>query len=115
MKVINTLNFKAEKVKHKFFTMPSETVPDQTMSIREIMERYAKGLPVGDGYTEIYDEDPETQLGINIKSLDLVDIQELKGHAKDRIQEIRNTTKEQAAKALQQTQSTEQENSTNNP
>lgn len=38
---------------------PSLTIPDQCMTIPEILERYARGLPIG-GQTEGYfEEDPE--------------------------------------------------------
>lgn len=48
------------------------------MSLRTIIERYAKGLPAMGNVSEpLYDED-DNQLGINIKALDLVDLQELK-------------------------------------
>ncbi|QCQ85115.1 hypothetical protein [Blackfly microvirus SF02] len=41
--------------------LPSKTVPDQSMSIGEIMHRYASGLPVGGTRVPMYeeDEDPE--------------------------------------------------------
>jgi len=35
--------------KHEVNTQPSKTVPDQTMSVRTIMDRYAKGLPIAGG------------------------------------------------------------------
>lgn len=54
---------------------PSLTVPDQTMSIREILERYARGLSVTDGRVPIYlgeDEMPD------LSKLDLVELHEMK-------------------------------------
>ena len=75
-KVINMLNY--EQPRGKVFTQPSMTVPDQTMTLRQIMDRYASGLPVGGIKEALWDEDPENSLGINPKSLDLVDLQELK-------------------------------------
>lgn len=62
--------------KGQTFTMISETVPDQSLTIREIMNRYAKGLPLGghDLNEAIYDEESE---GVNPNTLDLVDIQEI--------------------------------------
>jgi hypothetical protein len=62
----------------KVFTQPSLTVPDQTMSMRTMIERYAKGLPIGEGKEEIWDDDIDQTMGINPRTLDLVDIQELK-------------------------------------
>lgn len=53
---------------------PSMTIPDQTMSIREILSRYAQGLPVG-VKTPIYDGE-ENDLP-DPMTLDLVDRAEL--------------------------------------
>lgn len=62
----------------KKFTQPSLTVPDQTMSMRTMIERYAKGLPIADAKEEIWDDDIDQTMGINPRSLDLVDLQELR-------------------------------------
>lgn len=37
-------------------TMPSMTVPDQSMSIQEILRRFASGLPVGGAKVAFYDD-----------------------------------------------------------
>jgi len=53
---------------------PSLTVPDQTMSIKEILDRYARGLPM-EGKVPIYEgEDGD---GIDPRRLDLSERQEL--------------------------------------
>ncbi len=54
----------------------SQTIPDEAMSIRTIMERHAKGLPIAGEKEAIYDEE-ENSIGLNPKTLDLVDLQEL--------------------------------------
>lgn len=87
MKVFNALNAHEREKKHRVFTQPSQTVPDQTMSIKEILERYAKGLPIGGGLDPIYEEE-ETN-GINPRTLDLVDIQEIKAYNKKNIEELK--------------------------
>jgi hypothetical protein len=76
MKVFNSLNASQREKNYRVFNQPSQTIPDQTMSIKEILERYAKGLPIGGGLEPIYEE--EDTLGINPKTLDLVDIQMIK-------------------------------------
>ena len=66
MKIRNSLNYIQER--GKVFTEPSQTVPDQTMSIRTILDRYAKGLPTTgmkipiyeDGDIDNYIPDPKT-------------------------------------------------------
>jgi len=63
--------------KGEFNDMPSLTVPDQTMSIRTILDRYAQGLPIqGQQPNPFYDTD-EISEGIDIRKMDLVDMQQL--------------------------------------
>lgn len=58
------------------FTQPSMTVPDQSMSMKEILARYATGAPIkGEAREPIYlGEDGE---GIDLKKLDLADREEV--------------------------------------
>ncbi|QCS36951.1 hypothetical protein [Tortoise microvirus 32] len=55
-------------------TQPSQTIPDQTMSVREIMDRYARGLPISAGKVPIYDGDEDLP---DFKKMDLSEQQEL--------------------------------------
>ncbi|WNK13144.1 MAG: hypothetical protein [Microvirus sp.] len=73
----------------------SNTVPDMTMSMRTIMERYAMGLPIagndsGSFEVDDLDIDPdETFLqGRDPRSLDLTEIAELKHYTKQKIKQI---------------------------
>ena len=65
---------------------PSETVPDQTMTMREILTRYAKGLPIDGAKTPLWEDgegfakDPET--------LDLAEREELAAQAREELQQI---------------------------
>lgn len=79
--------------KGEFFTEPSLTVPDMTMSMRTIMERYAKGLPIDNQKTPIYDID-EMSEGVDLRKLDLVDIQEMT----EKHKEVLNAHKEETEK-----------------
>ena len=82
------------------FTMPSQTVPDQTMSMKTILERYAKGLPVADGKEPIWDEDPENSAGINPRTLDLVDLQEMGLKNAERIKNLTHKKSIEDAEAM---------------
>lgn len=58
----------------------SKVVPDQTLSTREILRRYSKGLPIsGSRNAPVYDDDdPELpRMGRDIRSLDLTELDEL--------------------------------------
>lgn len=57
--------------------MPSLTVPDQTMSIRTILEKYARGESFNQK-VPIYSEDDGENMGIDIRRLDISEIAELK-------------------------------------
>ena len=70
-------NFKHDEIAGEKNFPASQTIPDQSMSMRTILEKHSRGLPVSGSHEGIYDEDVENTLGVNPKTLDLVDIQEL--------------------------------------
>jgi len=90
MKVKNSLNANEFPKKYKTFTLPSLTVPDQTMSIRTILERYSRGLPVG-GRTDLY-YDEEDDLP-DPRTLDLSERYELAEQFKNEINEVKSRKK----------------------
>lgn len=73
MKVVNQFNFK--KTPGKPLRGKSLTVPDDTMTISEIMLRFARGMPLGGRADVYYDEDNEFD---TLKDYDLTEIQEMK-------------------------------------
>lgn len=77
---------------------PSMTIPDETMSIREILHRHVRGLPIDgkDPKTAIWDEDSN---GINPKTLDLTEIQEYKENAQKSYEKL--VRKQRKTKAIQ--------------
>lgn len=46
--------------KYEVNYQPSKTVPDQSLSVQEILRRYARGLPLSDVKTPIYEGDEQT-------------------------------------------------------
>jgi len=79
MKVKNSLNANDFEKNYKIFTLPSLTVPDQTMSIRTILERYSRGLPIGGRTDEYYDEEDTMP---DYRTLDLSEIADLQHEVK---------------------------------
>lgn len=77
------------------FTQPSKTIPDQTMSIPELIRRYAQGLPLGAPKVPMYEEDPEQDLlgGVNWNTLDLSEKQNFIKSAQNEIKDIAKRTK----------------------
>lgn len=103
--------------------MPSKTVPDQTMSVREILERHARGLPTGGQkipvYTETEDSDGSEALP-NLKYMDLAEREEIidryreeKEQIEERIKKAKehakakSKQKQESANASQQNQNTD--------
>lgn len=72
----------------KKFTQPSQTVPDQTMSLKELLNRYAKGQPFENTKEPLfYGDDGE---GINPATLDLSEREYYTEQAKRELKEIQD-------------------------
>lgn len=56
---------------------PSKTVPDQTMSLRELIRRYASGLPINGQKVPLYEENPDFDNLPDPRTLDLAEREEL--------------------------------------
>lgn len=78
---------------HQVFTQPSQTIPDETMTIDQIVRRFTKGLPL-EGKQAVYlgeDEIPD------IKRMDLTEIDEYKQMLAEDIKHTANELKKQDA------------------
>lgn len=53
----NQFNYLEHLTEGEVNNSPSMTIPDQTLSIREILVRYSRGLPIPNTKTPIYEED----------------------------------------------------------
>jgi hypothetical protein len=71
LKINHHHEFRDKPIEGEKFTQPSLTVPDQTMSIPELIRRYAQGLPLGAPKVPIYEGTDDPMQGINFKKLDL--------------------------------------------
>lgn len=83
MKIKNMLNATDFPYLGEVNNEPSMTIPDQTMSIRTILERHSRGLPVGGSMDVYYDEDDTMP---DYRTLDLSEIADLKQEVKDTIE-----------------------------
>lgn len=87
MKIKTSTNSKEFINNYEVNTKPSLTIPDQTMSIRTILERHSRGLPV-DGYkVPIWDEENDLP---DIRTLDLSEREQLKEQYQKELYSIRN-------------------------
>ena len=90
MKIRNIFNALEFNDNEKDFS-PSLTVPDQALSVRQILERYANGLPLGGTNEPIWEgEDGD---GIDPRRLDLAERQELEIAARQELAEIEERLK----------------------
>jgi hypothetical protein len=70
------------------FTMKSRVVPDMSLTPKELLQRYAKGLPLGgyDPNAAMWDDEND---GVDIRKLDLVDIQLLQENNLEKLEELK--------------------------
>lgn len=106
---------KSNKTKGEINNLPSKTIPDQTLSIPELIKRYAQGLPLNAPAIGHYDENPEEDLlnGRNWNTLDISEKANFIKAAKEEYVEINNRVnkkKSDSQKVNQITQKSEEIN-----
>lgn len=95
-KVIRTpLNFKLSQAEIEFNNLPSETIPDQSLSCREILERFSQGRSVPINKKLTYTGD---SILPDVDKLDLVDVDSFAENAKNTITESKSKLNEASKK-----------------
>jgi len=94
-KITNAMTYEG-RTDHEINNQPSETIPDQSMNMQTILQKYASGQPLGgregayqEGDEYLYDED-------DLKRMDLTEIQELKDQLERDIRERYDKSKRDA-------------------
>lgn len=77
--------------KYEKNNQPSLTVPDQTMSIRTILERHSRGLPIDGVKVPIWNGEEDDMP--DFRTLDLAEREQLADHYKQELQSIKNRQK----------------------
>lgn len=85
--VWSSLNAWARPKNYKKNTKPSQTVPDQSLTIKELIDKHSRGINLGAQLTPMYQDDYPSQ-GLDIRKLDLVEVQELKLKVKQDIEDL---------------------------
>lgn len=76
-------------------TRPSITIPDQSMTVREILDRHSRGIPItGQGVPQFLGD----EYAPNAKMLDLTEIHAMRQEAKRLLDEYRKNEADKAAK-----------------
>lgn len=83
--ITNTLNYDYKAHPGEVNNEPSVTIPEQTMSLKEILARHARGLPTT-GREPIYHGD-EDYLP-DFKKMDLAEIQEYKEQLREHTEKV---------------------------
>lgn len=107
IKVRNMLNYQPQN--GRTMKQKGETQPNRSMSVRQILEKHVQGVPVGSAFTEHSDEQPENQIGIDPRKLDLVDIHELAKQNFERMVNMAKEEKDKHAKRKQEKEAAELE------
>lgn len=91
-----------DAVKEEFKT-PSMTIPNQSMSIPELISRYAKGLPLGGARVPVYEDDSEDLLdGVNWNTLDLSEKASFMDMMRKEVSDIKGRLKESQKKKTEE-------------
>lgn len=69
---------------------PSMTIPNQSMGVDEILRRYASGLSMGAMKVPVYHGDDDLWHGIDPKSLDLVEVQQIIHERREQMQSLKD-------------------------
>lgn len=95
-------------------SLPSKTIPNQAMSIPELMHRYTQGLPLGGSKVPSYSENPEEDIlgGVDWRTLDISEQHEIVKSVGNEIQDIKK--RKYTSKKSNESDNTSK-NPTNNP
>lgn len=95
MKINTQYNYDYKNNVYEINTLPSQTIPDQAMSIPELIKRYASGLPLGGSKVPIYQNEEEDLLnGTNWNKLDLSEQMDFMRSAKNELNDINKRLQE---------------------
>lgn len=83
---------------HEVNTKPSLTIPDQTMTVVQIMQRYAQGLPLTSGVKVPIYEGEDSEVPLNWDKMDISEQQDFMEENAQRIVDMRNDLQDQQYK-----------------
>lgn len=88
--IFNTwLNFREEERTEEINTLPSETQPDEVLTVRQMLERHVRGLPVSGSEQGVYLPE-EVGYIPDYRTLDLTEIDEYRQQYAETIQRYNN-------------------------
>lgn len=91
-----TYSFKNKPTRKKFISkQPSLTIPDETLTMRQLLDNHTRGINPAIAKTPIYAEIEGFDQGINPRTLDLVDIQGRKLQNKAELERLDKAAKDE--------------------
>lgn len=90
----NRENFRNKK-DYETITRPSMTIPNEALSVPDIIRRYAQGLPPVGARTPIYEGEDSPFAGIDINRMDLVERHNL-------LEEVKRNIREQQTRRMEE-------------
>jgi len=106
MKVKNIYSSELFEKQYEQNNEPSLTIPDQTLSIKQILQRYASGQSL-EGKTPYYDESESEEYYPDPRYMDLAEREELSQNYREEIQHIKTKAKKQQEKVSDETSESE--------
>lgn len=100
------LNFREEERTEEVNTLPSETQPDEVLTVREMLERHVRGLPVSGSEQGVYLPE-EVGFIPDYRTLDLTEIDEYRKSYGEAIERYNNPEPAPAATANTEERGTE--------
>lgn len=83
------INFKEEVREEEVNTLPSETQPDEVLTIREMLERHVRGLPMHGNEQGVYLPE-EVGFIPDYRTLDLTEIDEYRNNFYHQMENLKN-------------------------
>ena len=104
MKVKNQFSAQLFEKQYETNNEPSLTIPDQTLSIKQILERYASGQSL-EGKTPYYDEEETEEYAPDPRYMDLADREQMEKDYKQEVEYIKTRAQKRKEKTSDETTS----------
>lgn len=102
MKFYNKYSYQSEFIRgifHERNTLPSKTLPDQAMTVKQLIDRFQRGLPVTGQMQGEYSGEDDVLNGIDLRTLDISEKHEIIDNFNKELQDIEQRKKNRAAEA----------------
>jgi hypothetical protein len=104
MRVKNQFSAQLFEKQYETNNEPSLTIPDQTLSIKQILERYASGQSL-EGKTAYYDEEETEEYTPDPRYMDLADREQMEKDYKQEVEHIKTRAQKRKEKTSDETTS----------